>query len=200
MDDFIGQRNHPGDGLRLLGMDGIRRKSTSHAARQLNSNSDKKQYTIKTILRGGKLDGFASELVDNLAAVDHFESLLCTSRSAIARAFRSIDSDDSGHFSMAELQSALAKLGVNATASEVDTIFDGLDENKDGSIDFEVPSTQLAPTPCAHYGNSNFLPIPTSRAIQLSYLPALSHARSPPHTRARAPRRAAALATPAPQT
>jgi hypothetical protein len=146
--EFIGLRNHPGDGLRLLGMDGRWRNSTLPQARQLNSNSDIKRYTIKNILRGGKLDGFTSELVDNLAAIDHFESLLCTSRSAIARAFRSIDSDDSGHINMAELQSALADLGVNATASEVETIFDGLDENKDGSIDFEVPSPARTAPSC----------------------------------------------------
>jgi hypothetical protein len=89
-------------------------------------------------LRGGKLDGFATVIIDNLAAAEHFESLLCTSRLAISNAFRSIDLDDSGHISKPELEDALRKLGVNATDEEVESIFNGLDENKDGGITFEV--------------------------------------------------------------
>jgi hypothetical protein len=92
----------------------------------------------KMILRGGKLDGFSSVIIDNSAAADHFESLLCTSRSAIAKAYRSIDRDDSGHISKAELKDALHILGVIATDKEVESIFNGLDENKDGVISFEV--------------------------------------------------------------
>jgi Ca2+-binding EF-hand superfamily protein len=94
-------------------------------------------------LRGGKLDGFAAVIIDNLAAADHFESLLCTSRSAISNAFRSIDLDDSGHISKSELEDALRKLGVNATDEEVESIFNGLDENKDGGINFEVRAKAL---------------------------------------------------------
>ena len=125
-------------GLNFMGTSRILRNSTFPGSQMRHSNTDIKRFSIKNILRGGKLDGFTSEIIENLAAIDHFESLLCTSRSAIAKAFRSIDLDDSGHISIVELQSALKVLGVNATESEVETIFDRLDENKDGSINFEV--------------------------------------------------------------
>ncbi len=120
-----------GCGLRLTGTE-CERSSPFHL------HPDIKRFSIKNVLRGGKLDGFTPDIIENLAAIDHFDSLLCTSRSAIAKAFRSIDLDDSGHITAVELQSALSTLGVNATQSEVETIFDRLDDNKDGSIDFEV--------------------------------------------------------------
>ncbi len=126
------------DGLRPSFREAVNRNSTLSPML-----SDFKRFSIKNILRGGRLDGFTSENFENLAAIDHFESLLCTSRSAIAKAFRSIDLDDSGHISTAELQSALSALGVNASQSEVEAIFDHLDDNKDGSIHFEVCRTHL---------------------------------------------------------
>jgi hypothetical protein len=62
--------------------------STFSAAQQMrHSDSDMKRFSIKNILRGGKLDGFTSEIIENLAAIDHFESLLCTSRSALLNDF-----------------------------------------------------------------------------------------------------------------
>ena len=102
---------------------------------------------LNLILRGGTLDGFEAVVIDNLAAIDHFESLLCTSRSAIANAFRSLDLDESGHISRNELRDALKILGVTATEKEVDAIFNGLDENKDDGINFEVsrPPFQTVP-------------------------------------------------------
>jgi hypothetical protein len=137
IDKLTSYRGHlaKGNGLRFMTTEGTSRNTT------LNRNclhSDMKRFSLKNVLRGGKLDGFTSEIIENLAAIDHFESLLCTSRSAIAKAFRSIDLDDSGHICLVELQSALKVLGVNATESEVETIFDRLDDNKDGNIDFEV--------------------------------------------------------------
>ena len=96
------------------------------------------------MLRGGKLDGFAAVIIENLAAAEHFESLLCTSRLAITNAFRSIDRDDSGHISKIELKEALQILGVNATETEVESIFNGLDENKDGGVNFEVNVNELS--------------------------------------------------------
>ena len=72
------------------------------------------------------------------AAADHFEKLLCTSRSSIVKAFNALDKDESGVITQPELRNALKTLGVNATEKEVKSIFRALDENSDGTINFEV--------------------------------------------------------------
>ena len=73
-------------------------------------------------------------------AVDQFEKLLCTSRSEIINAFRSLDADNSGVITRTELGPALEVLGIIATPGEVDFIFDTLDENNDETINLEVLS------------------------------------------------------------
>ena len=67
-----------------------------------------------------------------------FEDLLCTSRSEMIQAFRSLDTDESGVITKAELGGALEVLGIIATPAEVERIFEDLDVNKDESINFEV--------------------------------------------------------------
>jgi Ca2+-binding EF-hand superfamily protein len=78
------------------------------------------------------------------AAADHFEKLLCTTRSSIVKAFSAMDKDESGIITQLELGEAFQTLGVNATEAEVESIFQALDENSDGAINFEV-ATQSGP-------------------------------------------------------
>ncbi len=101
--------------------------------------------SIPVGLRGG-CDSVNAADPPKTTAADQFEKLLCTSRSSIVKAFNAMDKDESGVITQAELGEALQTLGVNATEAEVESIFHALDENSDGTINFEVATR--ARTPC----------------------------------------------------
>ena len=69
---------------------------------------------------------------------DKFKKLLSPSRFNMIKTFRSLDREDSGVISKAEFADALQDLGLFASAKEIGQLFDHMDENKDGSISFEV--------------------------------------------------------------
>jgi hypothetical protein len=85
-------------------------------------------------IRGG-CNSENGEIVSNPKTLD---DLLFTSRADIAKAFSKFDNDNSGVINKEELHHALLELGMNATGSELDAIFEGLDEDGDETINFEV--------------------------------------------------------------
>lgn len=88
-------------------------------------------------LRGGS-DARASIPVEEIDIFHKFKRLLCTSRFAMIKTFRSLDRDDAGVISKPEFADALQDLGLFANSKDTDQLFDVLDENKDGTINFEV--------------------------------------------------------------
>ena len=100
-----------------------------------------KTFTLK-MLRGG-CPVEICERNEEKDIFDKFKQLLCTSRGALIKTFRSMDRDDYGFISKAEFPDALQEIGIFADSNNVRLLFDALDENKDGKVNFEVRCRSL---------------------------------------------------------
>ncbi|CAE7355087.1 CML10, partial [Symbiodinium microadriaticum] len=70
------------------------------------------------------------------------------SEQAMITAFKSFDSDGNGTISKKEFAAVLSKLNMKMTARQIDLLFDTVDKDQDGHIEFEELVCWLCGTPC----------------------------------------------------
>ncbi|CAE7029420.1 unnamed protein product [Symbiodinium natans] len=70
------------------------------------------------------------------------------SEQAMISAFKSFDSDGNGTISKKEFSAVLAKLNMKMTPRQVEMLFEAVDKDQDGLIEFEELCCWLCDTPC----------------------------------------------------